>query len=116
MRDSYDNPTSEPSGALAHFTLSEVVDPQVSDRLGIGPGTIREALAGAFDMKAHSVEHLYAMSNDIGLAATRAREGQSSLEGAVLTLFKPYQFMNAQKVDDPARYSRNWRANRSYSR
>lgn len=71
-------------------------------RIGVGLGTLAKALAGAFDVKARSVEHLYAMSNDIGLAAMRAREGQSSLEGAALTLFKPYQFMNAQKVDDPA--------------
>ena len=31
--------------AAAHFTLSEVVDPQLSDRLGIGPGTLRAVLA-----------------------------------------------------------------------
>ena len=33
--------------ALAHFTVSEVVDPRLSDKLGIGPGTIRAALAEA---------------------------------------------------------------------
>jgi len=71
-------------------------------RIGVGMGALAKALARAFDVKSRNVEHLYAMSNDIGLAATRAREGQSSLEGAALTLFKPYQFMNAQKVDDPA--------------
>ena len=27
--------------AVAHFTVGEVVDPQLSDKLGIGPGTIR---------------------------------------------------------------------------
>ena len=71
-------------------------------RIGVGLGTLAKAIAEAFGVKARGVEHLYAMSNDIGLAATRAREGQSALERAALTLFKPYQFMNAQKVDDPA--------------
>lgn len=71
-------------------------------RIGVGLGTLAKAIAEAFDVKARSVEHLYAMSNDIGLAATRAMQGQSALERAALTLFKPYQFMNAQKVDDPA--------------
>ena len=71
-------------------------------RIGVGLGTLAKALAEAFNVKARSVEHLYAMSNDIGLAATRALTGQSALERAGLTLFKPYQFMNAQKVDDPA--------------
>ena len=71
-------------------------------RIGVGLGTLTKALAEAFDVKARSVEHLYAMSNDIGLAAKRARKGQSALERTGLTLFKPYQFMNAHKVDDPA--------------
>ncbi len=71
-------------------------------RMGVGLGTLAKAIAEAFDVEARSVEHLYAMTNDIGLAAKRARDGQSSLEHARLTLFKPYQFMNAQKVDDPA--------------
>jgi DNA ligase 1 len=70
-------------------------------RIGVGLGTLAKAIAEAFDVKAGSVEHLYAMSNDIGLAATRAMQGQSALERAHLTLFKPYQFMNAHKIDDP---------------
>ena len=32
--------------ALAHFTVGEVVDPQLTDKLGIGPGKIRAALRG----------------------------------------------------------------------
>jgi DNA ligase-1 len=71
-------------------------------RIGVGLGTLTKALAEAFGVQARSVEHLYAMSNDIGMAATRARKGQAALERAGLVLFKPYQFMNAHKVDDPA--------------
>lgn len=69
-------------------------------RIGVGFGTLARAISHAFDVDAGSVEHLYAMSNDIGLAAARASAGQRSLERAGLKLFRPYQFMNAHKVDD----------------
>jgi DNA ligase-1 len=70
-------------------------------RIGAGLGTIARALASAFDVDAREVEHLYAMTNDIGLVAARAAKGSKALRRAGLTLFRPYQFMNAQKVDDP---------------
>jgi DNA ligase 1 len=69
-------------------------------RIGVGFGTLVKTIARAFDVDARSVEHLYAMTNDIGLAATRAKQGRKNLERAGLTLFRPYQFMNAHKVDD----------------
>jgi DNA ligase-1 len=69
-------------------------------RIGVGFGTLSKAIAEAFDVDADRVEHLYAMTNDIGLAATRARQGKKSLESTGLALFRPYQFMNAQKIDD----------------
>jgi DNA ligase 1 len=70
-------------------------------RIGAGLGTTARALAAAFGVDAEEVEHLYAMTNDIGLVALQARKGEKALERAGLTLFRPYQFMNAQKVDDP---------------
>lgn len=70
-------------------------------RIGAGLGTTARALAAAFDVDADEVEHLYAMTNDIGLVAVQARKGEKALERSGLTLFRPYQFMNAQKVDDP---------------
>ncbi|HYO91502.1 MAG TPA: ATP-dependent DNA ligase, partial [Pyrinomonadaceae bacterium] len=69
-------------------------------RIGVGFGTLARAISRAFDVDASAIEHLYAMSNDIGLAATRASAGQKSVERAGLKLFRPYQFMNANKVDD----------------
>lgn len=69
-------------------------------RIGVGYGTLSRAIAESFDVDADRVEHLYAMTNNIGLAAVRARQGTKSLERAGLALFRPYQFMNAQKVDD----------------
>jgi DNA ligase 1 len=70
-------------------------------RIGAGLGTTARALASAFGVDAAEIEHLYAMTNDIGLVALQARKGEKALERAGLTLFRPYQFMNAQKVDDP---------------
>ncbi len=43
---------------------------------------------------------VHALTNDIGLAATRARRGSQSLAQTGLALFRPYQFMNARKVED----------------
>ena len=71
-------------------------------RIGAGLSTIARALAAAFDVEPAAVERLYAMTNDIGLAAAKARRGARALEHAGLTPFRPYQFMNAHKMDDPA--------------
>ena len=70
-------------------------------RIGAGLGIVARALAAAFDVDAAAVEHLYAMTNDIGHTAAQARKGPRALARAGLTLFRPYQFMNAQKVDNP---------------
>jgi DNA ligase-1 len=70
-------------------------------RIGAGLRTTARALAAAFDVDAAEVEHLYAMTNDIGLVAVQAKKGAKALERTGLTLFRPYQFMNAQKVDRP---------------
>ncbi|OLE55654.1 MAG: hypothetical protein AUG51_01575 [Acidobacteria bacterium 13_1_20CM_3_53_8] len=70
-------------------------------RINVGFGTLMKALARAFDVDVDAVEHLYAMTNDIGLAAARAKKGRKALARTGLRLFRPYQFMNAHKVDDP---------------
>ena len=72
-------------------------------RINVGLGTIAKALAKAFDVSAKSVEHLYAMTNDIGLAAVQAKKGEAALEHTGLLLFHPYQFMNAHKIEDADR-------------
>ncbi|HEV3469141.1 MAG TPA: ATP-dependent DNA ligase [Pyrinomonadaceae bacterium] len=71
-------------------------------RIGVGIGTLARALAAAFEVEPAAVEHLYAIRNDIGHVALQARKGRRALARAGLTLFRPYQFMNAHKVDDPA--------------
>jgi DNA ligase-1 len=70
-------------------------------RINVGLGTLTRAMANAFDVSADDIEHLYAMTNDIGLAAVRAKKGEAALEHTGLILFYPYQFMNAHKIDDP---------------
>jgi DNA ligase 1 len=70
-------------------------------RIGVGRGTLIKGLAKAFGVEADQVERLYVMTNDIGLTATRAKRGAKSLEHSGLSLFHPYQFMSAHKVDDP---------------
>ena len=70
-------------------------------RINVGLGTLTRSIAAAFDVKASAVEHLYAMTNDIGLATVKAREGEAAIEHGGLELFRPYQFMNAHKIDDP---------------
>ena len=69
-------------------------------RINVGLGTLTSAMAGAFDVSPDAIEHLYAMTNDIGLAAVKSRKGEAALEHTGLMLFHPYQFMNAHKVDD----------------
>nr|MDQ3804762.1 hypothetical protein [Acidobacteriota bacterium] len=44
-------------------------------RIGVGIGTLARALAEAFGVEPSAVEHLYAMTNDIGLVAARAAQG-----------------------------------------
>lgn len=71
-------------------------------RIGAGLGTLVKSIARAFEVEAGDVEHLYVLTNDIGLAALSARRGVRALARQGPTVFRPYQFMNAHKVDDPA--------------
>jgi DNA ligase 1 len=70
-------------------------------RINVGLGSLTRALGRAFNVKAAGIEHLYAMTNDIGFAAAEAKKGESALENVNLTLFRPYQFMNAEKIENP---------------
>jgi DNA ligase-1 len=72
-------------------------------RLNVGLGTMKRALANAFAVSPAAVEHLYAMTNDIGLAAVQAKKGEKALKHSGIALFHPYQFMNAQKIENADR-------------
>lgn len=73
-------------------------------RLGIGEGTIRDAIAVAFldgsEEAVNSVERGYQVTNDFRVVAATARdEGQSGLEVLDIQLFRPIQSMLAEKAE-----------------
>jgi DNA ligase 1 len=88
---------TSPSGAkyFTRMALNQM-------RINVGMGALAKAIAAAFEVEAAQVEHLYAMSNDIGLAASRARRGARALFRTGLSIFRPYQFMNAHKAESAA--------------
>lgn len=75
-------------------------------RLGVGEGTVRDALAQTClpdrdeDEAVDIVEHAYDVTNDFGrVAETAAQEGRSGLEALEIELFRPIKVMLAQKVE-----------------
>ncbi len=71
-------------------------------RLGIGEGTIRDAIATAFLASADSeaVERALQVTNDAGLVArTAATEGQDGLDDLELAVHRPVKVMLAEKTD-----------------
>jgi DNA ligase-1 len=72
-------------------------------RLGIGEGTIRDAIAEAFLAEAgpDTVERALQVTNDAGLVAqTAADEGQAGLDDLELAVHRPVQVMLAEKAAD----------------
>jgi DNA ligase-1 len=66
-------------------------------RIGVGEGTVRDAIAEAFDVSIDSVERAIQVSNDCGLVARVAREeGDSGLSEVNLRIGRPVQAMLAQ--------------------
>ncbi|WP_101297372.1 ATP-dependent DNA ligase LigA [Halegenticoccus soli] len=75
---------------LARLVLSEM-------RIGVGEGTVRDAIAEAFDAPVAAVERALQVSNDYGRVAELAREeGEAGLEGVQLEIGRPVQAMLAQ--------------------
>lgn len=75
-------------------------------RLGVGEGTVRDALAKAFipeidpDEAEAMVEHAYDVTNDFGLVARALKEdGEEGLNDLELELFRPIKVMLAQKSE-----------------
>jgi DNA ligase-1 len=66
-------------------------------RIGVGEGTVRDAIAEAFDVSIDSVERAIQVSNDCGLVARVAREaGDGGLSEINLRIGRPVQAMLAQ--------------------
>ncbi|KOX91556.1 DNA ligase [Haloarcula rubripromontorii] len=78
------------AGYLARLVLSEM-------RIGVGEGTVRDAVAAAFDVPVEAVEQAVQVSNDYGTVAEVAREeGEAGLDTITLEVGRPVQAMLAQ--------------------
>lgn len=76
-------------------------------RLGVGEGTIRDAIATAFfdgsDEATRAVEQAYEVTNDFRIVSVTAREqGRDGLDALDVELFRPVKAMLAQKAEDVA--------------
>lgn len=73
-------------------------------RLGVGEGTIRDALAAAFledeEDAARAVERAYEVTNDFRTVSETAREeGREGLDSLEIELFRPIKAMLARKAE-----------------
>lgn len=75
---------------LARLVLGEM-------RIGVGEGTVRDAIAEAFTVPSSSVERAIQVSNDFGLVAETARsDGTDGLSDVHLAVGRPVKAMLAQ--------------------
>lgn len=66
-------------------------------RIGVGEGSVREAIAKAFDVDSALVEHAMQALNDMGEVARLARKGADTLAEVRITPFHPVKMMLAQQ-------------------
>ncbi|EMA43776.1 ATP-dependent DNA ligase LigA, partial [Halobiforma nitratireducens] len=82
--------SSDEARYLARLVLSEM-------RIGVGEGTVRDAIAAAFDVPEERVERALQVSNDYGEVARVASEaGLEGLDAMELAVGRPVQAMLAQ--------------------
>ena len=79
---------------LARIMLEEL-------RIGVGEGSVRDAIARAFAVDSALVEHAIQALNDAGEVARLARLGPDSLRDIRITLFHPVRMMLAQQGTIP---------------
>ena len=75
---------------LARLMLEEL-------RIGVGEGSVRDAIARAFSVDSALVEHAMQALNDAGEVARLAKEGPGALRDVRITLFHPVRMMLAQQ-------------------
>ena len=66
-------------------------------RIGIGEGTVRDAIALAFGVDTALVEHAQQALNDLGEVALLARAGEDALSSVRIVPFRPVRMMLAQQ-------------------
>ncbi len=69
---------------VAHLTLGELVDPAYTDRLGIGPGTVRDVLAGLSGQEPDRIEARVRETGDLSRVAEELAGGKDRLTVAGL--------------------------------
>ncbi|MFW6321483.1 MAG: ATP-dependent DNA ligase LigA, partial [Halohasta sp.] len=75
---------------LARLVLGEM-------RIGVGEGTVRDAIAEAFDIEASAVSRALQVTNDYGEVAVVARQqGRAGLDALTIEIGRPVQAMLAQ--------------------
>nr|WP_320161877.1 ATP-dependent DNA ligase [uncultured Methanoregula sp.] len=79
---------------LARIMLEEL-------RIGVGEGSVREAVAKAFSVDSALVEHAMQALNDMGEVARLAKIGADALEDVHITPFHPLRMMLAQQGTIP---------------
>nr|WP_321351077.1 ATP-dependent DNA ligase [uncultured Methanoregula sp.] len=75
---------------LARILLEEL-------RIGVGEGSVREAVAKAFNVDSALVEHAMQALNDMGEVARLAKTGPDALTAVRITPFHPLRMMLAQQ-------------------
>jgi DNA ligase-1 len=75
---------------LARIMLEEL-------RIGVGEGSVRDAITKAFGVDSALVEHAIQALNDTGEVARLAKLGPSALQDVRITLFHPVRMMLAQQ-------------------
>lgn len=70
-------------------------------RLGVGEGTVRDALAESFfdGENAEEIQRAYDLTNDFKEVARACQDGIEALESLEIELFRPIKSMLAKKVD-----------------
>jgi DNA ligase-1 len=79
---------------LARIMLEEL-------RIGVGEGSVRDAIARAFSVDSALVEHAMQALNDAGEVARLAKLGPDALREVRITLFHPVRMMLAQQGTIP---------------
>lgn len=69
-------------------------------RIGVGEGTLVEAIAQAYNIDKEIIDRAYMLSNDLGEVASRAQESIESVKSLTITPGKPIKPMLAQLSPD----------------
>lgn len=90
LRQGFGAMTPREARYFARLVLAEL-------RIGIGEGTVRDAIALAFGVDAGHVEHAQQALNDLGEVALLARDGEDALSSVRIVPFRPVRMMLAQQ-------------------